>query len=151
MYAIRSYYESNGVAAKEIAKRIQSLIRITSYNVCYTKLLRPSAFFNKMPYIFDIHNIPLDYLIAFCLGVFFSITINAEAQAFVTQILGDVCPSDKSRFHFNGFRHLDIPGTMAFFITGFGWPRRVSIDASKFEHPRIYSIIILCSGPAANS
>lgn len=103
-----------------------------------------------MPYIIDIQNITLDYLVAFCLGIFFSITINAEAQAFVAQILGDVYPSDKSRFHFNSFQHLDFPGTVAFFIAGFGWPRRVEFDATKFKHPKIYSIIVQCSGPAAN-
>ena len=104
----------------------------------------------KMPYTFYFRNIGLDYLIAFCLGILFSVTINAEAQAFVAQILGDVRSSDKTRFHFNAFRHLDIPGTIAFFIAGFGWPRRVDVDASKFEHPRLYSIVVQCSGPAAN-
>ena len=103
-----------------------------------------------MPYIPDLQNMTLDYLIAFCLGILFSVTINAEAQAFVAQILGDERFSDKTRFHFNAFRHLDILGTMAFFIAGFGWSRRVDVDTSKFEHPRLYSVIVQCSGPAAN-
>ena len=103
-----------------------------------------------MPYIFNLQNIILDSLVAFCLGILFSVTINAEAQVFVAQILGDVRSSDKTRFHFNAFRHLDIPGTMAFFIAGFGWARRVDIDTSKFEHPRLYSVVVLCSGPMAN-
>ena len=103
-----------------------------------------------MPYIPDLQNMTLDYLIAFCLGILFSVTINAEVQAFVAQILGDERFSDKTRFHFNAFRHLDISGTMAFFIAGFGWSRRVDVDTSKFEHPRLYSVIVQCSGPAAN-
>ena len=103
-----------------------------------------------MPYILDIQNITLDYLVAFCLGILFSVTINAEAKAFVAQILGDVRSSDKTRFHFNAFRHLDIPGTIAFFIAGFGWPRSVDVDTSKFEHPRLYSVIVYSSGPVAN-
>jgi Zn-dependent protease len=103
-----------------------------------------------MPYLLDLQNITLDYLVAFCLGILFSVTINAEAQAFVAQILGDVRSSDKTRFHFNAFRHLDIPGTIAFFIAGFGWPRRVDVNTGKFEHPRLYSVIVQCSGPAAN-
>lgn len=103
-----------------------------------------------MPYILDIQNITLDYLVAFCLGILFSVTINAEAKAFVAQILGDVRSSDKTRFHFNAFRHLDIPGTITFFIAGFGWPRCVDVDTSKFDHPRLYSVIVQCSGPAAN-
>ena len=109
-----------------------------------------SASLKKMPYIPDLHNITLDYLVAFCLGILFSITINAEAQAFVAQILGDERSSDKTRFHFNAFRHLDILGTMSFFIAGFGWSRCVNVDPNKFEHPRIYSIIVQCSGPTAN-
>jgi len=103
-----------------------------------------------MPYILDLQNVTLDYLVAFCLGVLFSVTINAEARAFVAQILGDVRSSDKTRFHFNAFRHLDIPGTIAFFIAGFGWPRNVDVDTRKFKHPRLYSVIVQCSGPAAN-
>jgi Zn-dependent protease len=103
-----------------------------------------------MPYILDLQNVTLDYLVAFCLGILFSVTINAEAQAFVAQILGDVRSSDKTRFHFNAFRHLDILGTIAFFIAGFGWPRNVDVDTSKFKHPRLYSVIVQCSGPAAN-
>jgi len=103
-----------------------------------------------MPYTFDFQTITIDYLIAFCLGILFSVTINAEAQAFVAQMLGDVRSSDNDRFHFNAFRHLDIPGTIAFFIAGFGWPRRVDVDTGKFEHPRLYSIIVFSSGPAAN-
>jgi Zn-dependent protease len=103
-----------------------------------------------MPYIPDLQNVTLDYLVAFCLGILFSVTINAEAQAFVAQILGDARFSDKTRFHFNPFRHLDILGTMAFFIAGFGWVRRVDVDTSKFEHPRLYNVIVFCSGPAAN-
>ena len=114
---------------------------------------RQSAFppiSKKMPFTFDFQTIAIDYLIGFCLGILFSVTINAEAQAFVAQILGDVRPSDQTRFHFNAFRHLDFPGTVAFFIAGFGWSRCVDVDTSKFEHPRIYSIIVQCSGPAAN-
>ncbi len=92
----------------------------------------------------------LDYLVAFCLGILFSITINAEAQAFTAQILGDVRSSNNTRFHFNAFRHLDILGTVAFLIAGFGWSRRVDVDTSKFEHPRLYSVIVQSSGPVAN-
>jgi Zn-dependent protease len=92
----------------------------------------------------------LDYLVAFCLGILFSVTINAEAQAFTAQILGDVRHSNNPRFHFNAFRHLNVPGTVAFFIAGFGWSRRVDVDISKFEHPRLYGVIVQISGPVAN-
>ena len=50
MYAIRSYYEIDGMFANDVAcpdslKPYLSIgpLRITSYNVCYTKLLRNFA------------------------------------------------------------------------------------------------------------
>ena len=65
-------------------------------------------------------------------------------------ILGDRRVGATDRFHFNAFLHLDILGTLAFLLGGFGWPRWVDIDASKFEHPVLYTIITRLSGPLAN-
>jgi len=103
-----------------------------------------------MPYLFDFSNVLIDNYIAFCLGILFAVTINAESQAFVAQFLGDVREGDKNRFHFNAFRHLDIPGTISFFISGFGWPRSVDIDAGKFTRPRLNTVIIRFVGPVSN-
>lgn len=103
-----------------------------------------------MPYLFDFSNIAIDSFMAFCLGILFSVTINAEAQAFVAQFLGDVREEDKNRFHFNAFRHLDLLGTVSFFISGFGWPRSVDIDPSKFTRPRLHTVITRFAGPIAN-
>ena len=103
-----------------------------------------------MPYLFDFSNYLIDNYIAFCLGILFAVTINAEAQAFIAQFLGDMREEDKNRFHFNAFRHLDLPGTVSFFISGFGWPRRVDIDPSKFSKPRLHTVIIRFAGPMSN-
>ena len=103
-----------------------------------------------MPYQLDFTKLVFDSFLAFCLGVLFAVTINAEAQAFVAQILGDVRSDDKNRFHFNAFRHLDVLGTIAFFVVGFGWPRHVDIDSSRFRRPRLYSVIVRLAGPLAN-
>jgi Zn-dependent protease len=103
-----------------------------------------------MPYLFDFSNILIDNYLAFCLGILFAVTINAEAQAFVAQFLGDIREEDKNRFHFNALRHLDLPGTVSFFISGFGWPRSVDIDPSKFARPRLHTVIIRFAGPLSN-
>lgn len=103
-----------------------------------------------MPYLFDFSNILIDNYLAFCLGILFAITINAEAQAFVAQFLGDVREKDKNRFHFNALRHLDLPGTVSFFISGFGWPRSVDIDPNKFKRPKLDTVIIRFAGPVSN-
>jgi Zn-dependent protease len=103
-----------------------------------------------MPYLFDFSNRLIDNYIAFCLGILFAITINAEAQAFVAQFLGDVREKDKNRFHFNALRHLDLAGTVSFFISGFGWPRNVDIDSNKFARPKLDTVIIRFAGPVSN-
>ena len=103
-----------------------------------------------MPYLFDFSNMLIDNYLAFCLGILFAITINAEAQAFVAQFLGDVREKDKNRFHFNALRHLDLAGTVSFFVSGFGWPRSVDIDANKFARPKLDTVIIRFAGPVSN-
>ena len=103
-----------------------------------------------MPYLFDFSNMLIDNYLAFCLGILFAITINAEAQAFVAQFLGDVREKDKNRFHFNALRHLDLAGTISFFVSGFGWPRSVDIDANKFARPKLDTVIIRFAGPVSN-
>jgi Zn-dependent protease len=64
--------------------------------------------------------------------------------------LGDQRVGATDRFHFNAFLHLDILGTLAFLLGGFGWPRQIDIDATKFEHPGLYTVIARLSGPIAN-
>jgi len=103
-----------------------------------------------MPYQIDFSSFVFDYFLAFCLGILFAVTINAEAQAFVAQILGDVRQEDNSRFHFNPLRHLDVLGTIAFFASGFGWPRNVDVDSGRFKRPRLYAVIVRLAGPLAN-
>ena len=65
-------------------------------------------------------------------------------------ILGDRREGATDRFHFNVFLHLDILGSLAFLLGGFGWPRRMEIDPTKFEHPKLYTILTRLGGPVAN-
>ncbi|MBM4289401.1 MAG: hypothetical protein FJ135_14875 [Deltaproteobacteria bacterium] len=104
----------------------------------------------SVPYVPDFFNLQLEPFIGFVLGILFAVLFNAEGQAFVATSLGDHRVGAKDRFHFNAFLHLDIWGTIAFFVGGFGWPRHIDVDPGKFGHPRLYSIITRLSGPAAN-
>ena len=103
-----------------------------------------------MPYQIYFSSFVFDYFLAFCLGILFAVTINAEAQAFMAQLLGDVRQKDNSRFHFNPLRHLDVLGTIAFFISGFGWPRSVDVDSGRFKRPKLYTVLVRLAGPVAN-
>lgn len=103
-----------------------------------------------MVYQIDFSSFAFDSFLAFCLGILFAVTINGEAQAFMAQLLGDVRQEDNSRFHFNPLRHLDVLGTIAFFASGFGWPRNVDVASGRFKRPRLYTVIVRLAGPVAN-
>ncbi len=103
-----------------------------------------------VPFFLDPQNLAVDAVVSFCVSVLLAVMINAEAQAFAATFLGDTRTAPKDRFHFNAFLHLDILGTICYFVGGFGWPRTMPIDRSKFKYPRLYTVITRFAGPAAN-
>lgn len=103
-----------------------------------------------VPFILDPGTFAIDAVVAFCVSVLVAITINAEAQAFMSNFLGDRRPGARDRLHFNAFLHLDILGSICYLVGGFGWPRSFDIDRSKFEYPRFYMVLTRAAGPVAN-
>jgi Zn-dependent protease len=103
-----------------------------------------------VPFLLDPASITIDSAVSFCVSVLVTITINAEAQAFVSNFLGDSRTGARDRMHFNAFLHLDILGSICYLVGGFGWPRIFDIDDSKFEHPRLYLLSSRMAGPLAN-
>jgi Zn-dependent protease len=106
--------------------------------------------FWPVPFVLDPATLTIDSVVAFCVSVLVTITINAEAQAFMSNLLGDRRTGARDRLHFNSFLHLDILGSICYLVGGFGWPRAFDIDASKFEHPRSYMVLTRLAGPVAN-
>ncbi len=102
-----------------------------------------------VPWIPDFQNFAIDYFMAFIASLLLAVMVNAEGQAFAATALGDAQTS-KKRFHFNAFLHLDILGTLCFFLAGFGWPRKVEIDASRFSSPRFFTFLTRMAGPMSN-
>ena len=103
-----------------------------------------------VPFILDPHNLAVDAVTAFVVSVLLACMVNAEAQAFASTFLGDSRVGAKDRFHFNAFLHLSILGSICYLVGGFGWPRTMEIDRSKFAHPRLYTVITRLAGPVAN-
>jgi Zn-dependent protease len=103
-----------------------------------------------VPFILDPNTLAIDAVTSFCVSVLLAVMVNAEAQAFVSTFLGDSRVDAKDRMHFNAFLHLDILGTICYLVGGFGWPRTMKIDASKFKRPRLYMVISRLAGPMAN-
>ncbi len=103
-----------------------------------------------VPFLIGPQNLAVDAIVAFCVSVLLAVMINAEAQAFVATFLGDSRVGAKDRFHFNAFLHLDILGSICYLVGGFGWPRTMDLDRSKFARPRLYTVIARMAGPLAN-
>lgn len=103
-----------------------------------------------VPFILNPDNFAVDAVVSFCVAVLLTVTINAEAQAFMSTFLGDTRRGAKDRFHFIAFFHLDLWGTVCYLVGGFGWPRAISVDESKFKHPRLYTFLTRLAGPVAN-
>jgi Zn-dependent protease len=103
-----------------------------------------------VPFILAPQTWEIDAIVTFCVSVLLATMVNAEAQAFAATFLGDARKDAKDRFNFNVFLHLDILGTICYLVGGFGWPRRVSIDPTKFKRPRADTVITRSAGPLAN-
>ncbi|MGE0087565.1 MAG: site-2 protease family protein [Desulfococcaceae bacterium] len=102
-----------------------------------------------IPYIPDFQNFAIDYFVAFIAAMLLAVMVNAEGQAFAATALGDTQNSTK-RFHFNAFLHLSLWGTICFFLAGFGWPRKMDIDVSRFSRPRFFTFLVRMAGPMSN-
>jgi Zn-dependent protease len=103
-----------------------------------------------VPFWLDPSNLTIDATVAFCVAVLVAVLLNAEAQAFMSDFLGDRRPGAKDRLNFNAFLHLGVLGSICYLIGGFGWPRLFDIDRTKFEHPRLYMVLTRVAGPLAN-
>lgn len=103
-----------------------------------------------VPFFIDPQHLAVDAVTSFCVAVLVAITINAEAQAFMATFLGDVRTGESGRFNFNCLLHLSVLGTICYLVAGFGWPRQVDIDPTKFKHPRTYTVATRFAGPIAN-
>ncbi len=103
-----------------------------------------------IPFLLTPGQFAIDSAVSFVVSALVAITVNAEAQAFAATFFGDARTESKDRLHFNAFLHIDILGGLCFLLGGFGWPRRIGVDDSKFQHPRVYSALTRLAGPFAN-
>lgn len=72
------------------------------------------------------------------------------AHAKVADMLGDSTPRSMGRLTLNPVAHLDLIGSIAFLIGGFGWAKPVMVDTSNFRNPRTDYALVSIAGPASN-
>ena len=72
------------------------------------------------------------------------------AHAKVADMLGDSPPRSMGRLTLNPVAHLDLIGSIAFLIGGFGWAKPVMVDTSNFRDPPTDYTLVSIAGPASN-
>ncbi|MBF0301916.1 MAG: hypothetical protein HQK73_02655 [Desulfamplus sp.] len=103
-----------------------------------------------VPFLLNFSNLEFDKAVIFIIAVMLTITVNAEAQAFMATMLGDAREDAKDRFHFNPLLHINLAGLLCFAVAGFGWSKQIKLDTDKFKHPAIALMIVRFAGAFAN-
>jgi len=79
-----------------------------------------------------------------------ALTIHEFAHGWVADRLGDPTARLQGRLTLNPLAHLDIIGTIAIVLIGFGWAKPVPVDARYLRRPRQDMILISAAGPLSN-
>lgn len=64
------------------------------------------------------------------------------AHAKAADLLGDPTPRMMGRLTMNPFVHLDLIGSLALIIGGFGWAKPVVVNPTNFKDPRTDDMIV---------
>ena len=72
------------------------------------------------------------------------------AHGLAADRLGDHTAREQGRLTLNPFVHLDLFGTLALFLFGFGWAKPVPVNSSRFKKPKRDLALTALAGPLAN-
>jgi Zn-dependent protease len=79
-----------------------------------------------------------------------ALPIHEFAHAFVASKLGDNTAKNQGRLTINPLTHLDMIGSAAIMIFGFGWAKPVPINPYNFKNPKFGMAISSLAGPVSN-
>ncbi len=131
-------FESNEISSAAIHGADNYLMEKTVTNFFY-------------PYLLDYSRPDVEQIAILVVAFLTAILISAEGQGFVATFLGGSREHLKDRLHFNVFMHLSVPGTINFFVAGFGWARELKVDTGSFRnYPKLYPVVSHLAGPLAN-
>lgn len=78
------------------------------------------------------------------------VPIHECAHAWMAAKLGDASARYQGRLTLNPMSHLDLWGTIAFLLVGFGWGKPVPVYSSNLRHPKRDMMLVALAGPASN-
>lgn len=79
-----------------------------------------------------------------------ALTFHEFCHGFVADRLGDPTPRLAGRLTLNPLRHLDLVGTLAFFLVKFGWAKPVPVNPAYFRKPKTDMLWVALAGPVSN-
>ncbi|TLN26433.1 site-2 protease family protein [bacterium] len=83
-------------------------------------------------------------------AVLLALTVHEASHAWAADSLGDPTPRLRGRLSLNPLAHLDVLGTIFFFIVGLGWAKPVPVNPSYFKNPRRDDFLVSLAGPLSN-
>lgn len=79
-----------------------------------------------------------------------ALTIHECSHGFVAYLLGDPTAKYEGRLTLNPIAHLDLFGTLMFFMVGFGWAKPVPVNPQYFKNAKKGMTLTSLAGPASN-
>ena len=88
--------------------------------------------------------------------ILLGMVLHELAHGYAAYKLGDPTPKLQNRLTLNPIKHLDVNGTIVFFITAlaspfvFGWAKPINVQPRYFRNPRKGMMLISLAGPVTN-
>jgi len=82
--------------------------------------------------------------------ILWALTFHEFAHAWMAHKCGDDTALYSGRVTLNPLAHLDLFGTLAFFLAGFGWAKPVPVNPHNFRNYRRDDILVSLAGVGAN-
>mgnify|MGYP000133981004 CR=1 FL=1 len=92
----------------------------------------------------------LEYIALSAPAFLLAITVHEFSHAYMAYRFGDPTAKNMGRLTLNPLPHLDIFGTIALFLIGFGWAKPVMVNPLNLRNPRKDNLWIALGGPASN-
>ena len=83
-------------------------------------------------------------------AVMLALTVHETAHGYIAYKLGDPTARNLGRLTLNPLKHLDLVGTLAMLIAGYGWAKPVPINTRYFKNPRKGMALTALAGPVSN-
>ena len=82
--------------------------------------------------------------------VLIALSVHECAHGYAAYKMGDPTAKAFGRLSLNPLKHLDLFGTLAMLLCGFGWAKPVPVNARRFNNPKWGMAITAAAGPISN-